>query len=226
MTKSSESCTLLGILDDGWDGLSPAAQRRLSAADVVVGAGRTLQLVAAHLAADATRHDMDGRLDAVAGWVAQALAAGRSVVVLATGDPLCHGIASWLAGKLGSVKIEILPSLSTLQIAFARFQKPWNEFAIASCHSVDAGEWTLGATPEHGLYALIRTVARNPKVAAFTGPHNTPARIARALLIAGYGEDARVCVACRLLLPDEQLYADLTPANGRSARRPNTASIR
>ena len=210
--NSSESCTLLGILDDGWDGLSAAARARLADADLVVGAGRTLELVAGKLPVGAAQKDMDGALGDVPGWITAACAADRKVVVLATGDPLCHGIASWLAGKLGNVTIEILPSVSTLQIAFARFQKPWHEFAIASCHSVDAGEWTPGATPEHGLYAFIRTVARNPKVAAFTGPHNTPARIARALLAAGYGDEARISVACRLLLPDEQLYADLSAA--------------
>lgn len=208
--NTSEFCTLLGILDDGWDGLSAAARERLGNADLVIGAGRTLELVAGKLAAGTQRKDMDGVLGEVPGWIAAAQAADHSVVVLATGDPLCHGIASWLAGKLGAVKIEILPSVSTLQIAFARFRKPWNEFAIASCHSVDAGEWTLGATPEHGLYPLIRAVARSAKVAAFTGPHNTPARIARALRTAGYGEDTRVSVACRLLLPDEQLFADLS----------------
>ena len=210
--KPSEKCTLLGILDDGWAGLSDGARARLSAADLVIGAGRTLELVAGFLPTSAAQKAMDGALGEVPGWIAAARAEGRSVVVLATGDPLCHGIASWLAGKLGPVEIEIIPALSTLQIAFARFQKPWNDVAIASCHSSDAGEWTFGATPEHGLYPLIRAVARSAKVAAFTGPHNTPARIARALLIAGYGDAARISVACRLLLPDEQLFADLTAA--------------
>ena len=210
--KPSEKCTLLGILDDGWAGLSDGARARLSAADLVIGAGRTLQLVGGQLPVGAERKDMDGALGEVPGWIAAARAEGRSVVVLATGDPLCHGIASWLTGKLGNVAIEILPSVSTLQIAFALFQKPWGDFAIASCHSRDAGEWTLGATPEHGLYPLMRAVARSAKVAAFTGPHNTPARIARALLTAGYEarDQVRLSVACRLLLPDEQLYADLT----------------
>ena len=36
---------LLGILDDGWAGLSDAARQRLATADVVIGAGRTLELV-------------------------------------------------------------------------------------------------------------------------------------------------------------------------------------
>ena len=211
--NSANSCTLLGILDDGWDGLSATARERLLGADLVIGAARTLELVADQLSTGAVRRDMDGALGEVPGWIAAALAAGQCVVVLATGDPLCHGIAAWLAGKLGAVKIEILPSLSTLQLAFARFQKPWQDYVVASCHSRDAGEWTLGATPEHGLYPLMRSIARSPKVAAFTGPHNTPARLARALLAAGYDErdEIRLSVASRLLLPDEKLYPDLSP---------------
>jgi len=62
---------------------------------------------------------------------------------------------------------------------------------------------------------VLRAIALNPCVAAFTGPQNNPARLARALLTAGYGEESgaqvKLSVACRLLLPDEQLYADLTP---------------
>jgi precorrin-6Y C5,15-methyltransferase (decarboxylating) len=59
----------------------------------------------------------------------------------------------------------------------------------------------------------MRATARSPKVAAFTGPHNTPARLARALLAAGYDErdQLRLSVASRLLLPDEKLYPDLSP---------------
>ena len=211
--SSAEPCTLLGILDDGCDGLSALARERLARADLVIGAARTLELVAAQLPADAVRQDMDGALGEVPGWIAAARAAGQRVVVLATGDPLCHGIAAWLIGKLGGDAVDIVPSRSTLQIAFARFQKPWQDFVVASCHSRDAGEWTAGATPEHGLYPLMRAIARSPRVAAFTGPHNTPARLARALLAAGYDEldQLRLSVACRLLLPDERLYADLTP---------------
>ena len=35
-------CSRIGILDDGWAGLSDAARERLGTADVVIGAGRTL----------------------------------------------------------------------------------------------------------------------------------------------------------------------------------------
>lgn len=206
-------CSLLGILDDGWAGLSDAARQRLEAADVVIGAGRTLELVSAHLPATAALRDMDGALNQVPAWVNRACDDGRTVVVLATGDPLCHGIASWLTGKLGRDDLDILPSVSTLQLAFARFKRPWQDAKIASCHSADAGEWFLGATPDHGLYKLMRAIALHPRVAAFTGPENGPARLARALLTSGYGDDVTLSVACRLLLPDEELFPELRPAD-------------
>ena len=203
-------CTLIGILDDGWSGLSDAARERLTTASVVVGAGRTLDLVRPHLRNDTHCRDMDGALTAVPQWTQAALAEGRPVAILATGDPLCHGLGAWLSDKIDA-PLEILPNVSTLQLACARFRQPWQDIKIASCHSKDAGEWFLGATPAHGLYPAMRAIARHPRVFLFTGPENSPARLARALLTAGYTSDeVRLSVACRLQLPDEQLFPDLS----------------
>ena len=202
-------CTLIGILDDGWSGLSDAARERLGKADLVIGAGRTLDLVRAQLP-KAELKDMDSALGKVSEWTQAALAEGRTVAILATGDPLCHGIASWLAGKL-DVPPEILPNVSTLQLACARLRLPWQDIKIASCHSKDAGEWFIGATPEHGLYPALRAIAQHPHVFLFTGPENNPARVARALLTAGYASDEiTLSVACRLQLADEQLFPALS----------------
>ncbi len=204
---------LLGILDDGWAGLADAARQRLIEADVVIGAGRTLELVRPHLAPAAECFDMAGKLGQLAGWIIRARDAGQGVAVLATGDPLCHGIASWLTGKLGRDGFEILPAVSTLQLAFARFKTPWQDIKISSCHSADAGEWFVGAPPTHGLYTLMRAIALHPRVALFTGPDNNPSRLARALITAGYagqnGDEVKLSIACRLLLPDEEVFTQL-----------------
>ncbi|WP_153111082.1 precorrin-6y C5,15-methyltransferase (decarboxylating) subunit CbiE [Propionivibrio limicola] len=202
-------CTLIGILDDGWGGLSDAARQRLLAASVVIGADRTLDLVRPHLPAETAYHDMDGALAKVAEWTLTALAESRSVAILATGDPLCHGLAAWLTGKLDTA-IDILPNLSTLQLACARFRQPWQDIKIASIHCQDAGEWHIDATPQHGIYPAMRAIALHPQVFLFTGPDNNPARLARALLTAGYvSDEVRLSVACRLHLPDEQLFPTL-----------------
>ncbi|MDE2442129.1 MAG: precorrin-6y C5,15-methyltransferase (decarboxylating) subunit CbiE [Betaproteobacteria bacterium] len=219
-----EHCTLLGILDDGWAGLSDNARQRLATADVVIGAGRTLELVRSHLAPSAQCLDMDGKLGQVGGWIQAARAEGKNAVALATGDPLCHGIASWLTGKLGPDGFVIIPAISTLQLAFARFKTAWQDVTIATCHSADAGEWFIGATPQHGLYKLMRSIARHPRVALFTGPENTPDRLARALITAGYGQESgdevRLSVACRLLLPDETIFTGLSVHEAASMQFP------
>ncbi|NHC08520.1 precorrin-6y C5,15-methyltransferase (decarboxylating) subunit CbiE [Azonexus fungiphilus] len=211
--------SIIGMLDDGWSGLGDGARAALAGAALVIGAGRTLALVEARLP-DAELRDMDGALSQTPAWIADARSAGRTVAVLATGDPLCHGIAGYLIGKLGAADIRVLPAPSTLQLAFARWQKPWQDVTIASCHSQDAGEWVVGATPAHGLYKLMRAIALHPRVVLFTGPENTPDRLARALIAAGYGDDAKLSVASRLLLDDEVVHVGLSAAEAASMAFP------
>lgn len=217
-------CSIIGILDDGWAGLSDQARAKLAAAYCVIGAARTLELVAPHLSSQAKQHDMDGALPRVPEWITAALSEGRKVAVLATGDPLCHGVASLLLDKIGAASIEILPAPSTLQLAFARLGRAWQQAQIISVHDKDAGEWRWGATPQHGLYALVRAVAEHDLLAVFTGPENNPSRIARALLVAGYGDELRLSVAARLLLPDEESSAGLTLADA-AARKFSSPNI-
>lgn len=207
---------IVGILDDGWAGLGDAARQAITAAHVLIGAGRTLALLAPHLSATCRCEDMDGALGRVPAQLQAAHAAGQNAVLLATGDPLCHGIASLVLGKLPpeiAGQVTILPVPSTLQLAFARLHKSWQGVHIASVHSKDAGEWTMGVEPAHGLYALVRAVSKHARLAVFTGPENNPARIARALLAAGFGDTVYLSVAARLALPDEAVFADLTLAD-------------
>jgi len=221
MSERDLRCLILGILDDGWDGLSAAGRAALAASRVVVGARRTLDLVAPHLAADVELRDMDGALGKTPEWVRAALADRLPVAVLATGDPLCHGIARFLIDRLGAENVDVLPAPSTIQLACARLKKPWQDAAIRSCHGADAGEWRDGATPEHGLYAIVRAVDEHARVAAFTSPANSPDRIARALLAAGYRDEIRISVAARLCLPDEEIVADLTLADAATREFPS-----
>ena len=156
-------CSIVGLLDDGWDGLGAAARRRIEAAASLIGAGRTLERIAPH-APSARLLNMDGALTRVPGWIEEAVLEGDAAVVLATGDPLCHGIAGFLIDKLGAARLEVLPATSTLQLAFARLKRSWQEARFVSCHGADADEWQAdprqpGPTPEHGLYRVVRAVA-------------------------------------------------------------------
>ena len=143
-TKDPNPCRVIGVLDDGIASLSPSALAHLRSADVVIGATRTLALLARECKTGAARHDLTGRLKEVPGWVRAARADHQSCVVLATGDPLCHGIAPYLAQHLCVEALEILPNLSTLQLACARISLAWQDARIVSVHARDAGEWARG----------------------------------------------------------------------------------
>lgn len=211
-------CRVIGVLDDGVASLNPTALAYLRSADVVIGATRTLALFGAEIKAAATRHDMTGHMKSVVGWVRQARDAHRSCVVLATGDPLCHGIAPYLAQHLCVQALDILPNVSTLQLACARIGLAWQEARIVSIHARDAGEWARGSTPTHGLYALAQAVRAHARLLVLTGPDNSPDRIARLLLAEGLGDDFHMAVAENLLQPEERVLAELSPRDAAGMR--------
>ena len=210
--RDPQPCRVIGVLDDGVASLNPTALAHLRNADLVIGGARALALFEAQIAPDAVRRDLTGQLSAVPEWIRSAREAQQRSVVLATGDPLCHGIASYLASRLCIEAIEVLPNVSTLQLACARVGLAWQDAKIVSIHAKDAGEWTQGAAPSHGLYALAQALRQHDRLAVLTSPHNTPDRIARLLLAEGQGDDFHLAVVERLCTADERVAADLSPA--------------
>ena len=66
----------------------------------------------------------------------------------------------------------------------------------------------------------MRAIALNPRVALFTGPDNNPARLARALITAGYGDEVKLSIACRLLLLDETVFSGLAAVDVENRQFP------
>ena len=205
-----EKCRILGVLDDGVNSLSQSALAHLQQAQLVVGATRTLQLFAAHIAPDARQRDLSGAMAQVPEWIRAAQAQDQRVVVLATGDPLCHGIAAYLASRLCIEAIEVIPNVSTLQLACARLGLAWQEMKFSSVHSRDAGDWVAGSDPGHGLYGLLRDIRHNDRLAVLTSPFNTPDRIARMLVTEGLADDFEMAVAERLCQPAERIISGIS----------------
>ncbi len=218
MTQADHHPTyIIGVLDNGPAGISPAALAHIARADLIIGNHRTLALFAEVFAPQAQQRDLSEGLTKVPHWIAAARGQSLNVVVLATGDPLCHGIGRYLINKLGGDACEVIPNVSTLQLAFARLGLTWQNAAICSAHSKDAGEWSPDAGPDHGLYPILQTVQNNDLVALFTSPQNTPDRIARMLIAAGLGDAFNMSVAEALLMDDENILRDLSLAE--AARR-------
>ncbi len=209
--KDPNPCRVIGVLDDGVSSLNATALALLRSADVIIGGARTLALLEREFKTGAVRYDLTGKLKEVPEWVRAARADNLACVVLATGDPLCHGIAPYLAQHLCVEALDVLPNLSTLQLACARIGLAWQDARIISVHAKDAGEWQRGATPTHGLYALVQATRQHSRLLILTSPDNSPDRIARLLLAEGLGDDFLMAVAENLLQPEERVLAELTP---------------
>lgn len=91
------------------------------------------------------------------------------VTVLASGDPLFFGIGRKLISAFPEVEIQITPARSSMQLAFSRFQIPWDDAHFISLHGRPAGN-------------LAASLLRWPKVFVLTDRQNTPDMIARQLL--------------------------------------------
>ena len=208
-TNLITKCHIIGVLDDGIASLGGTARAHLAQAQLVIGGSRTLALFADHIDPLAQQRDLSGALSQVPEWIRAAQADGQRVVVLATGDPLCHGIAAFLASRLCIEAIEVLPNVSTLQLACARLGLPWQDMKFSSVHSKDAGDWVEESGPEHGLYTLLRDIRQNDRLAILTSPYNTPDRIARMLVSEGLDDAFDMAVAERLCQPEERVVSGM-----------------
>lgn len=100
--------------------------------------------------------------------ITQSLQRG-DVLVLASGDPLFFGIARRLYHSFPEHKIRVQPALSSMQLAFARFNLPWDDAQFVSLH---------GRSCAH----LSTVLLRYPKVLLLTDPNNSPNVIAKTIL--------------------------------------------
>lgn len=155
---------IVGIGDDGLDGVTSAARTLIEQAELLVGADHTLRLVPA---SSAERLVAGGNLDAIVERIAAA--GSRRVVVLVSGDPLFYGLARYLCEKLGKDRFVVVPHVSSMQLAFARVKESWEEAYLSN----------LANRPLEQVIEQIRVAER---VGLFTSEDCPPSKVAQALL--------------------------------------------
>jgi precorrin-6Y C5,15-methyltransferase (decarboxylating) len=162
--SATEKIHIIGIGDDGLEGVTSAARQLILDAQLLIGADHTLALVPD---ARGERLVAGGNLDEVVRRLSRAT--GKRTVVLASGDPLFYGTARYLCDKLGKDRFEVLPHVSSMQLAFARVKESWEEAYLTN----------LANRPLQHVLERIRTAE---KVGLFTTEEQTPASVAAALL--------------------------------------------
>ncbi|MFL6124182.1 precorrin-6y C5,15-methyltransferase (decarboxylating) subunit CbiE [Actinophytocola sp.] len=160
--------TVVGIGADGWDGLTDAARRAVTDAEVVLGSGRQLALLPA---SDATHVPWPSPLlPAVEPLLAEH--AGRRLCVLASGDPMLFGIGGTLVRLLGAERLEIVPHPSSVSLACARLGWAVEDVEVVS----------LVGRPVESLLVLP-----NRRVLVLGAGAGTPGEVAELLRSRGFG---------------------------------------
>ncbi len=163
-TLSVEKIHIIGIGDDGLEGLTAAARQLAEHAEVLVGARQALAAIGA---SKAEQVEVGGNLEAIVKRLERA--AGKRVVILAPGDPLFYGTARYLCDRLGKERFEVTPHVSSMQLAFARVKENWDDAYLTS----------LATQPLERVVEKTRTAA---KVGLFTSEQSPPSAVAKGLL--------------------------------------------
>ncbi|MGI9353003.1 MAG: precorrin-6y C5,15-methyltransferase (decarboxylating) subunit CbiE [Rhizobiaceae bacterium] len=111
--------TIVGLGEDGPDGLAPASQKAIDSAEVVIGPERHLSLLV-----DCNAECIAWPIPFVDGIPKLLDHRGRNVVVLVSGDPFWFGAGSVLARELESDEWRALPAPSTFSLAAAKLGWP------------------------------------------------------------------------------------------------------
>lgn len=178
--------SVVGIGDDGIEGLSPAARAAIDQAEVLVGGRRHLAMLPAD---ERERLEWPSPFDVSFPQLDEVR--GRAVCVLATGDPNCHGVGTRLVEKIGLEELRMIPAPSAYSLACARLG--WN---LAEVETL-----TLHGRPLELLNAFVVPGAR---LLVLSADGSTPARIAGLLTGRGYGASG-ITVLEHMGGPDERV---------------------
>ncbi|MBY0154230.1 precorrin-6y C5,15-methyltransferase (decarboxylating) subunit CbiE [Cytobacillus firmus] len=190
---------MIGIGDNGAEGLLPPYIDWIHECDVLVGGERHLQFFPEFTG---EKKVIKGGLSALTADLQQEK---RNTVILVSGDPLFYGLGGVLAKKL---PLEIYPYTSSVQLAFSKMQESWQDAYIVSLHG-------------RSIKGFAQRIDGRKKIAILTDEKNSPQAISTYLKKFGMteydafvaenlqGEDER----CRFFTLDEMEQSSFYPLN-------------
>ena len=168
---------VVGIGEDGLDGLTPATRAVVEAAEVILGGDR--------------HHDLSGNITAERlSWPSPFNAMietiqglkGRRAVILVTGDPLWFSVGARIGRAIPASEIVYHPQLSAFQLAAARMG--WS--------MPDVETLTVHGRPVEQMIAFIQP---DQRLLILTTGSDTPGKIARFLSERGFGQSRMTVLA-------------------------------
>jgi precorrin-6Y C5,15-methyltransferase (decarboxylating) len=168
VSASEPKTYIIGVGSDGLSGLTTRARDILTSAGLVLGSEHALDLVP-EIKAERFRIGVDLQETI---RILESNFGRQRMVVVASGDPLFYGVARYLCDRLGKDHFEVLPHVSSMQLAFARIKESWEEAYLTNLAT-------------HPLETVLDRIRVAETVGLFTSETEDPPRIARELVARG-----------------------------------------
>lgn len=192
---------VVGIGADGWAGLGEPARAAILAAGTIVGSERQLALVPETPGAKrAWPSPVDPLVDELVAGI------DGAVCVLASGDPMLHGIGATLARRLGPDRLAVHPHPSAFALACARLGWPAAEVELSSA---------VGCPPE----VVAAMLAPGRRIVAYVAGADGACGLASVLCERGFGP-SRFVVLEQLGGPAERIVERTAQTWGESKADP------
>lgn len=182
--------TIVGIGPGARDYILPIALRKINEAKVLVGGRRAL---ADYASPGQTTAPVTADIQAAVSFIREASETDE-IVVMVSGDPGYYSLLPALRAEFGPARLEVIPGISSMQLAFSRIGLPWQNADLMSLH---------GRLPD---YASL-SYEKGRIVGMLTDEEHNSQRIAMLLLDAGWPQNTAVYIGERLSYPDEKIAA-------------------
>ena len=180
--------TVAGIGPGSIDYISPAALRAIQSAKILVGGKRALS----YFATDNQKScPITGDILAAVQFIKNEILM-NNVVVMVSGDPGYYSMLDTLRRNFPLNQIEVIPSISAMQLAFARLALPWHSAELLSFHGRRPDDEKLKFTDGKILGMLT------------DGEYNSHT-IPKILISNGWSGESKLAICARLSYDDEQI---------------------
>ena len=187
--KIVNKVTIVGCGPGSKKYLTGYALQQINNAEVLIGSRRLLSLFPD---ADAETFMLNNNYKLLITRIVS-LTKRKKVAVLVSGDTGFFSYAKLIIDKIGIENCEVIPGISSVQLAFAKIGRAWNDACFMSLH---------GRTGK--LASVVKKIMENEKVAVLTDSANNVRLIARKLIDAGL-KDRKIYVCENLSLEKERI---------------------
>ncbi len=180
LTPASHKINLIGIGEDGWQGLNAKAQNLIEQADRLIGGQRHLDLLPKTITTNKRLQNWPSPLkpflDQLITDYQAAPPPQERIVILASGNPMLYGIGASLQTHIPAL-ITVIPHISTQSLICA--QMGWAE-----------QQTTLISLCNRPLEQLNAALFDYQRLIVLSNDNTSPSQVAQLLLDKGFGDSA------------------------------------